>query len=355
MSELHGDEDRGLETLLDYLHVVRGVDFTGYKRSSLQRRILRRVKAVGLDDDLRNYREYLAEHPDELALLFDTIFINVTSFFRDPEAWTYLAQEVVPQIARRKAPQSPIRVWSAGCASGEEPFSVAMLLAEAIGIEEYTRRVKIYATDWDEAALVQARRARYDVPALENVPDDLRQKYFQMEDSSAVLHNSLRRAVIFGQHDLVEDAPISRIDLLLCRNTIMYFNVETQARVLSRLHFALEDDGFLFLGRAELLLSHGRAFHPVELRHRVFAKAAPEEGRTDGPRPLPAPASPRRRDEDPTRSVRLRRSLRSFSIRTGASASSTTRRRCFSTWGPPTWADRSRTSSCRTGRSISAP
>jgi two-component system CheB/CheR fusion protein len=304
MTELQGEEDRALETLLDYIRSARGVDFSGYKRSSLSRRILRRVNALGLGDDLRAYREHLAEHPEELALLLDSIFINVTAFFRDAEAWQYIAAEVVPAIVRTKAPEAPIRIWSAGCASGEEPFSIAMVLAEQLGIDEYTRRVKVYATDWDEGALVQARRARYDASAVENVPDELRQRYFQTADSTALFHNTLRRSVIFGQHDLVEDAPISRIDLLLCRNTIMYFNVDTQARILSRLHFALEEHGFLFLGRAEMLLSHSQSFNPVELKHRVFMKTPSEHLRGDGARAISL--RPRRRDEDPTRGVRLR-------------------------------------------------
>jgi two-component system CheB/CheR fusion protein len=303
MSELY-DDDRALEVLLDYVRSARGVDFTGYKRTSLRRRIVRRVKALGLNEDLRAYREYLNEHPDELPLLFDSVFINVTSFFRDTDAWAYVGQELIPQMIRRKSSDAPIRLWSAGCASGEEPYSIAMLLAEELGIDDYHRRVKIYATDWDEGALVQARRARYERTALDSVPEDLRTKYFQVEDGTAVFHAGLRRSVIFGQHDLVEDAPISRIDLLLCRNTIMYFNVETQARVLSRLHFSLEDKGYLFLGRAEMLLSHSAAFVPVELRHRVFAKTSSDLVRPEG-RPLPPPV-PRRRDEDPARTARLR-------------------------------------------------
>jgi two-component system, chemotaxis family, CheB/CheR fusion protein len=302
MSEPQG-EDRGLESLLEYLHSARGVDFSGYKRSSLRRRILRRSRALGLDDDLVSYRDYLADHGDELSLLFDSIFINVTSFFRDADAWDFLSREIVPQIAKRKPSDSPIRVWSAGCASGEEPFTVAMLLAEELGIEGYNRRVKIYATDWDEAVLVKARRARYAASEIESVPDELRQRYFQFDDDSAIFHSVLRRAVIFGQHDLVEDAPISRIDLLLCRNTVMYFTLDTQARVLSRLHFALEDEGFLFLGRAEMLLGHTQSFSPVELKHRVFVKVQNDFIRSE--RPLVPPA-PRRRDEDAVRGARMR-------------------------------------------------
>ncbi|HTE54599.1 MAG TPA: CheR family methyltransferase [Kofleriaceae bacterium] len=298
------EEDRPLENLLDFIRSSRGIDFTGYKRTSLRRRIASRARTLGVGDDLGLYRDHLKDHPEELSVLLDTIFINITSFFRDPDAWAYVGQEVIPRILRAKPPDAPIRLWSAGCASGEEPFSAAMLLAEALGLEEYNRRVKIYATDWDEGALVQARKARYPTDSLETVPDELRQKYFLTQDGTATLHNSLRRVVIFGQHDLVEDAPISRVDLLLCRNTIMYFNVDTQARVLARLHFSLEDSGYLFLGRAEMLLSRSQAFTPIELRHRIFAKAPAGPGWTDRRGAL-SPVS-RRRDEDPARNARLR-------------------------------------------------
>ena len=177
-------------------------------------------------------------------------------------------------------------MWSAGCASGEEPFSVAMQLAEALGLDDYCRRVKVYATDWDEEALGAARRARYTTEQLENVPQPLRARYFILDETGGSFHGALRRSVIFGRHDLVEDSPISRLDLLVCRNTLMYFNVAAQARILSRLHFALNPHGYLFLGRAEMLLSHARYFVPVDLRHRVFEKV--RDATPDPRRPVSA-------------------------------------------------------------------
>ena len=154
-------------------------------------------------------------------------------------------------------------MWSAGCASGEEAYSLAMLLAEAWATEAFRERVKIYATDVDEEALAQARAARLRAKEVEAVPPDLLERYFERADGAYAFRKDLRRAVIFGRNDLVQDAPISRIDLLVCRNTLMYFNAETQARILRRLHFALRDDGFLFLGKAEMLLTHAR---PVQRR-----------------------------------------------------------------------------------------
>ncbi len=265
------EEDPELEALLNFLKSSNGFDFTGYKRSSLKRRIQKRMLSVHIDEFDR-YRAYLEANPDEFAPLFNTVLINVSSFFRDEEAWEFIAGKLIPRVLEAKPARSPIRVWSAACAAGQEPYSMAILLAEALGIEEYSRRVKIYATDLDEEALDEARHARYDLRALESVPEALRKKYFLGEDGTVIFHGGLRRSVIFGRHDLVEDAPISHVDLLLCRNTLMYFNVKAQSRILSRLHFALNETGFLVLGRAEMLLSHPQLFAPIELKHRVFSK-----------------------------------------------------------------------------------
>jgi two-component system CheB/CheR fusion protein len=172
-----------------------------------------------------------------------------------------------------KAAGDPVRVWSAGCASGEEACTVAILLAEALGPNAFRKQVKIYATDVDEEALAQARQAGYTEKNLEAVPVELKDKYFELSGNRYVFHSDLRRSIIFGRHDLVQDAPISRLDLLVCRNVLMYFNAETQARILARLHFALNDAGYLFLGRAEMLLTHANLFNPTDLKHRVFIKA----------------------------------------------------------------------------------
>lgn len=269
------DEDLpGLEELLEGLKLARGCDLTGYKRATLARRIRRRMAAVGIED-FAAYARHVDRTPDEHSELIDTILINVTSFFRDPESWAYLREHVLPKIvADATASSRPIRVWSAGCASGEEAYTLAMMLAESMGPDDYYRRVKIYATDWDNDALVRARQARYSSEQLEPVPAALRRRYFTEVDNHATLDGMLRRSVIFGRHDLAADPPISRLDLLLCRNTLMYFTLPTQARVLGKLHFALTERGYLFLGRAEMLLSHARFFTPLELKHRIFTRVS---------------------------------------------------------------------------------
>ncbi|MBV9850941.1 MAG: PAS domain-containing protein [Armatimonadetes bacterium] len=263
--------DPEFENLLESLKRERGFDFTGYKRAGLARRFQKRMQAVGAPD-YAAYRAYLVEHPDEFGALFNTILINVTGFFRDPEAWRYIADVVLPLLLEEKSPHEPIRVWSAGCASGEEPYTAAMLLAEALGVDQFRDRVKIYGTDVDEEALGHARHGSYSLRDVDGVPAPLLDRYFERTDSRLLFHRELRRNVIFGRNDLVRDAPISRVDLLICRNTLMYLNADAQARIISRFHFALTDTGFLFLGKAEMLFAHSNLFLPRDLKWRVFTK-----------------------------------------------------------------------------------
>ena len=262
--------DPRFEELLTYLKEARGFDFTGYKRTTLVRRVQRRMAEIG-DQHYADYRDRLELHPEEFTALFNTILINVTSFLRDPDAWDYLRSHVVPDLLADR-PSGRLRVWSAGCATGQEAYSLAIVLAEALGVDQFRERVKIYATDVDEEALAEARQASYTQREVSGLPPDLLEKYFERAGHHWAFRKDLRRAVIFGRNDLVQDAPISHVDLLLCRNTLMYFNAETQARIAQRLHFALNPSGTVFLGKAEMLLSHGALFVATDLRHRFFRK-----------------------------------------------------------------------------------
>lgn len=261
------------EALLDFLKHSRGFDFTGYKRSSLLRRVRKRLQALGLGSFV-DYLDYLELHQEEFTELFNTILINVTAFFRDPPCWQFLAETILPRLLELKRPDEPIRVWCAGCSTGQEAYSAAMLLCEALGEPAFLKRVKVYATDVDEQALAKARQGVYTAREVEGVPAELLARYFECSGNHFIFHKNLRRAIIFGRHDLVQDAPISRIDLLICRNTLMYFNAETQSRILAHLHFALSETGFLFLGKAEMLLTHANLFTPVNLHQRVFSKVS---------------------------------------------------------------------------------
>ncbi|MEH1883628.1 CheR family methyltransferase [Nostoc sp.] len=265
------EKDPEFENLLIYLRQNRGFDFTGYKRSTLMRRVRKRMQSLTIEN-FEEYLDYLEVDPEEFNYLFNTILINVTAFFRDSSAWQYLAEEILPNLIKNKKTSDQIRIWSAGCASGEEAYTLAMLMTEMLGAENFRQRVKIYATDVDEDALNQARQAVYSAKDIQAVPEELRQKYFEIIGNRYVFRPDLRRSVIFGRHDLLQDAPISRLDLLVSRNTMMYFNSETQGRILARFHFALNDNSYLFLGKAEMLLMHSNLFTPMDLKNRIFTK-----------------------------------------------------------------------------------
>ena len=236
------------------------------------RRVRHQMQQVNVPT-FEDYYDYLQVHPDEFTALFNTILINVTGFFRDAEAWEYLAASVLPGLIAAVGKQ-PLRIWSAGCASGEEAYSLAMALVELMGTSAFRDQVKIYATDVDEDALAMARQATYTEKEVRGLPEGYLERYFETANGRFAFRKDLRRNLIFGRNDLVQDAPISRIDLLACRNALMYFNAETQAKIVSRLGFALKPDGVLFLGKAEMLLNHTATFEPLDLKRRFFRKVA---------------------------------------------------------------------------------
>ncbi|MFI6517986.1 CheR family methyltransferase [Spirillospora sp. NPDC050679] len=266
-----GGDQAGLQDVLKLLHASRGIDFSGYKNSTLIRRVNRRMAALNLDT-YADYCDLLEVQPEEFARLLDSLLINVTGFFRDRPAWQAVVDKVLPRLLADKPPGTAIRVWSTGCATGEEAYTLAIVLAEALGIQAFRERVKIYATDVDEHALQIARTGVYPERRLQDVPAELRDRFFEPTAGGYGFRRDLRRQVIFGRNDLTRDAPISRIDLLVFRNTLMYFNAETQQAVLRRLHFSLADGGYLFLGKAEMLVHHGALFEPIDLRKRIFRK-----------------------------------------------------------------------------------
>ncbi len=268
---MRSDSSQDFEALLDYLKRSRGFDFTGYKRASLMRRVKRQMDAAEIES-YSDYTSLLESDPDEARRLLNTILINVTAFFRDIEAWDALKTLVLPQIIDGKPAHEQIRIWSAGCAAGEEAYTIAMILAEALGPDAFRDRVRVHATDLDEDALAYARQAVYTERQVAGVPPELLSRYFDMIGGRFALDRGLRHAVIFGRHDLVQDVPISRLDLIVCRNTLMYFNSDVQARILPRFHFGLNNGGYLFLGKAEMFVARTSLFVPVDLKRRILCK-----------------------------------------------------------------------------------
>jgi two-component system CheB/CheR fusion protein len=267
------ETDPEFRVLLEELKARYNFDLREYKEASLARRIRHRMAQAHIDS-FAAYRRRLDENPDEHVELFNTILINVTGFFRDPDAWAALADDVIPRIIADAEDSRSLRIWCAGCSSGEEPFTVAMLLAERLGGNATSYSVKIYGTDIDEEALTAARHALYRTDQIKDVPERLLDRYFVREGQLYRFRRDSRRWCIFGTHNLTQAPPLSHVDLLVCRNVLIYFTSELQERILGRFHYALRDNGFLFLGRSESLLARSKLFAPVHLKWRIFQRTA---------------------------------------------------------------------------------
>ena len=260
------------DELLAYLRQSHGFSFRDYKPASVMRRIQVRMQQVGIDS-YSEYTAYLQAHPDEFEPLFNTIEINVTDFFRDPYAWQYLVAKIIPRLCQEKGADKAIRAWSAGCASGEEAYSLAIALAEELGMEQYQKRVRIFASDVDAEALNQARQGHYSAMKMADMPVVFRERYFEPVGNDYSVCSKLRSPLIFFRHNLLEDPPMSNIDLLLCRNALIYFNHDGQTKTLVRFYFSLNRNGVLFLGNSEALPLGNELFKPLSVKHHMLSKA----------------------------------------------------------------------------------
>ena len=265
-----------LEEILRKIRETRNFDFRNYKRPTLLRRIQRRMQDRG-KRTVREYGALLDRDAAEFDALLGSMFIKVTSFFRDPEVWQELSSKAIPQMLSEKRPGEEIRVWSAGCATGEEAFSAAIVLAEAMGPSFGNQDVKIFGTDVDEKAIAHARKGQYARDQVESVSKKALAEWFIEEGDGYAVRKELRRSVIFGINNLVSDAPISRLDLLICRNVFIYLDAALQKRVLSRFHYALRQHGILMLGKSELIPFAARVYEPIDLARRIYRK----DGRRD--------------------------------------------------------------------------
>ncbi|HEX5014340.1 MAG TPA: chemotaxis protein CheB, partial [Candidatus Limnocylindrales bacterium] len=265
-------EDLQLAPFLDRLREESGIDFNAYKRPTILRRLQRRMTASG-QPTLAAYARYLERQPDEFRQLTASFLINVTEFFRDPSTFEYLRKEVLPAlIADARAVGRELRLWSAGCSTGEETYSLAILVAELLGDDVEEFGVRIFATDVDADAISFARRGTYPKAALANVPEDLRSKYFSATDGEFEIVKPIRQLTIFGQHDLGVRAPFPRIDLILCRNVLIYFTGELQRRALQVFAFSLRTGGRLVLGSSESVSALPEYFKVEQPRLKIFRR-----------------------------------------------------------------------------------
>jgi chemotaxis protein methyltransferase CheR len=270
-------EDPGYRALAARIAGEAGLDVGAYKDRCLRRRIAVRMRACGV----HTYTDYLAvldRHPGELDRLLDALTINVTKFFRNRETWDTLAGGVVPELIRSR--EGRVRVWSAGCASGEEPYTIVMLLVlalERLGRSSWLERVRVDATDFDKASLETARAARYSLKTFSEAPADAPRRFCVPVDSETVeLRPEFRALVDFRRHDLLRDPPLApSYDLIFCRNVVIYFDRETQEKLMTRFADALAPDGVLVLGKVETIFGPARdRLNLVDPRERIYRRVA---------------------------------------------------------------------------------
>jgi len=276
------DADGGRETdgLSGSYHSVIGlirhrmnIDFQQYKPGTIHRRIQRRMAANRMAA-LEDYVEYLTNHPDEVEKLCSDILISVTSFFRDRPAWDALGA-AIGRLLERKPAREPVRIWVPGCATGEEAYSIGMVLADQLFRRNEIRPVQIFAVDIDEAALAVARRGVYPVSAVEDLDEALIQRFMTRIDNTYQIDRQLRDMVVFSKQDITRDPPFSHIDLVSCRNLLIYFNSELQARIIKLFAYALNPGGLLFLGKSEALGNdEDLLFSPLDQTHKLFTRTA---------------------------------------------------------------------------------
>lgn len=278
-----------LEEILLLLRTNTGHDFQHYKRATVLRRLERRLHVTG-QADLAAYYRYLEQHPEESAALLADMLIGVTNFFRDREAFEALERHVLPElVSDGESGDGPaeIRVWSAGCSTGEEAYSLAMLVCEQLAVEQRAAKVQVFATDLDERAITFARSGSYPEAIVTDVPPARLRQFFVKEDQHYRVRKEIREKVLFARHNLLSDPPFSQIDLVVCRNLLIYLDREVQHDILQMFHFALRPGGYLFLGSSESADVAGELFTPVDKRNRIFrARATNPASRRSG-RELP--------------------------------------------------------------------
>jgi two-component system, chemotaxis family, CheB/CheR fusion protein len=248
-----------------------GHDFESYKEKTFLRRVQRRMQVLQLDS-LQRYTDWLRQDAGEAGLLFRDLLIGVTSFFRDAGVFDAVATQVIPRLFADAGALDTIRVWVPGCATGEEAYSLAILMCEHMSTLEVVPKVQIFATDIDEAALSTARSGRYPAELLQDVDPDRLQRFFRAEPASYVLAKEVRELCIFSPHSVIRDPPFSRMDLVSCRNLLIYFSSELQDDVLPVFHYALKPGGFMVLGPSENISRHTDLFSPIDKKHRIFQR-----------------------------------------------------------------------------------
>lgn len=306
------DTAEHLARITALLRTQTGHDFSGYKDKTLWRRVQRRMQVLQIDS-LPAFIGRLRSAPDEIEILLQDLLIGVTNFFRDPRAFAALEEKVIPQLLRGKGPDDVVRVWVPGCSTGEEAYSIAILLREHMPRGEPAPRLQIFASDIDEPALQAARTGRFPAAIAKDIPAPRLERYFVREDGTYRIASELREVCLFASHNLLRDAPFSKLDLISCRNLLIYLTPELQNRLIPMFHYALKEDGYLFLGGSENVTRHSRLFSTIDKANRIFRRTRVERRLPEFP--LTAPDGTLRRSVAEPRRTAERQSLQALAER----------------------------------------
>jgi two-component system CheB/CheR fusion protein len=276
------EQEIALQEILAHVRAQTRHDFAVYKRATVLRRIGRRMQ-VAHRPDLPAYLDFLRGHPTEADDLVGDLLISVTQFFRDPAAWEALARDVIPRLFEDKGPDDEVRAWTCGCATGEEAYTLAILLLEQAARMERPPRLLVFATDMDDAAIAHAREGSYPETIAADVAPERLRRWFTLDSGRYRIRREVRETVLFASHDVLRNTPFSRLDLVTCRNLLIYLNRDAQERALETFHFALRPEGLLMLGPAESVDGAAPLFSPRDRQHRIYV-------RRPVARPIPPPA-----------------------------------------------------------------
>lgn len=266
----HGFLEDQISAIWPLLTQRTGHDFSGHRQNSVLRRIARRMQILNIKN-LSEYIAHLRSHSNEIDALYRDLLIGVTEFFRDPDHFARLEQDIIPRLFQGKPREDhPIRVWIPGCASGEEAYSIAILLLEYQYRKRTNCNIQVFATDLRDEALEIARRGIYPLSISESISEERLEHYFEQKNGHFRVNRELRESCIFSRHDLIRDPPFSRLDLISCRNLLIYLEPELQKKVLSLFHYGLKSEGFLFLGPSESISLTPELFRPIDSLHRIF-------------------------------------------------------------------------------------
>ncbi|EGK83830.1 signal transduction histidine kinase with CheB and CheR activity [Microcoleus vaginatus FGP-2] len=260
-----------IATIYSLLRAATGVDFTHYKQTTLNRRMQRRMLLYKLER-IEDYAEYLQDTPTEVTALYHDIFIHVTSFFRDPESFEALSSNVFPEIVKHKSSKTPIRIWVAGCSTGEEAYSIAICLLEFLGDRATNLPIQIYATDISENAIAQARHGFYTPAQVADISPQRLHRFFVQVEGGYQIAQPVRELCVFAKHNLISDPPFSRMDLITCRNVLIYLGPALQKKLLPIFHYGLRPTGFLLLGTSETVGDFSELFTVLDKKNKIYTK-----------------------------------------------------------------------------------